>query len=263
MKGVKFLVYIKNDNHHTIYKHPSKITITSNQDSLRKNYLQDFISQQVKMNKTIKNTTDSMNMLIHETKHEQEKQYQHVIQELEQQEARTAPIIENMLNQDKAYKMLLMRLEKMEEFNHEILNKYENDGVVNQAIIDQLTLQDSAIQRLSINIEQYDGQHKSLSEQLEDQNKMYEEILTTLELQEAFHKTILERFDHQEALNQKMSRDLDSLRATIHERISYVIEKIEDNYKQVIGYVTNLFSRSGFIKKISVEREKKEKETIK
>jgi ribosomal protein S6 len=141
------------------------------------------------------------------------------------------------------------------------MKKYENEGLVNQAIVDQLTIQDSAIQRLSKNIEQYDGLHKSLSEQLDDKQRINDDILKTLELQESFHKTILERLDHQEVLNQKLSRDLDHLKATLFERIGYVVEKIEENYKQITEYVTQLFTKSGFIRSLTIEKKKKEKET--
>jgi predicted transcriptional regulator len=211
------------------------------------------------MNQTLKNATQNVNHLVNESKYEQQQHFQYVLQELEHQEARTTPIIQNITKQDEANKILLHRLDKIEAFNHEIIKKYEKEGVVNQAIIDQLTIQDSAIQRLSKNIEQYGGQNKSLSEQIEDQNNMYEEIVSTFELQEAFHKTILERLNHQEALSQKMSRDLDSLRAVLFERISYVIEKIDDNYKQIIGYVSKLFTKAGFNYRISIEKDNKEK----
>lgn len=256
------MVYIKKETDPSLYKKPSTIQASSNQESFRKNYLQEFISQQQEMNNTIKNATHNVNILVNEAKYEQQKQYQYVLKELEQQEARTTPLIQNANKQDEAYKLLLQRLDKIESFNQEILKKYENEGIINQAIVDQLTIQDSAIQKLSKNIEQYDGQNKSLSEQIEDQNKMYEEIMTTLELQEAFHKTILDRFDNQEALNQKMSRDIDSLRSALYERISYVIEKIDSNYKQITSYVSKLISKAGFNYRISIEKDKKEKETI-
>ncbi|MGM0875311.1 MAG: hypothetical protein ACQEWV_11010 [Bacillota bacterium] len=256
------MVYIKNEANPSIYKHPSEIKLTSNQDSIRRNYLQEFITQQGEMNSTLKNASIEVNMLVNETKYEQQQHFKHVLLQLEHQKSRTIPLIENMNKQEETYKNLLQRFEAIDEFNHELIKKYENEGLVNQAIVDQLTIQDTAIQRLSKNIEQFDGLHKSLSEKIDDQNTINDDILKTLELQESFHKTILERLDHQEALNQKLSRDLESLKATLFERISYVVEKIEDNYKQITGFVTQLFTKSGFIQKITIEKDKKQKETM-
>jgi hypothetical protein len=256
------VVYIKNQENRTLYKHSSEIKVTSNQDSFRKNYLQEFIKQQSNINSSLENASNEVNILVNETRNEQEQHFNHVLKQLEQQEKRTTPLIENITRQEEAYKILLDRFEAIDEFNHELSKKYDNEGLINQAIVDQLTIQDTAIQQLSKKIEQFGGLHHSLSEQLEEQNNINDDILKTLELQESFHKTILERLEHQEALNQKMSREIDSLKATLFERFNYVIEKIEDNYKQITGFVTQLFTKSGFFHRITVEKDKKEKESI-
>lgn len=255
------MVYIKNKGNPLIYKNTSEIKLTSNQDSFRRNYLQEFIRQQGEMNATLKDASKEVNMLVKETKNVQQQHFNHVLKKIEHQEARTSPLIENINKQEESYNILLKRFGDIDKFNHKLMKKYENEGLVNQAIVDQLTIQDSAIQRLSKNIEQYDGLHKSLSEQLDDKQRINDDILKTLELQESFHKTILERLDHQEALNQKLSRDLDHLKATLFERIGYVVEKIEENYKQITEYVTQLFTKSGFIRNVTIKKDKKEKET--
>lgn len=263
MRGVKIVIYIKNQENRTLYKQSSEIKITSNQDSFRKNYLQEFIKQQSNINSSLKNASNEVNILVNETRNEQEQHFNHVIKQLEHQEKQTTPLIENITRQEEAYKTLLERFEAIDEFNHELIKKYDNEGLINQAIVDQLTIQDTAIQQLSKKIEQFGGLHNSLSEQLEEQNTINADILKTLELQESFHKTILERLEHQEALNQKMSREIDSLKATLFERFNYVVEKIEDNYKQITRFVTQLFTKSGFFHhRITVEKEKKEKESI-
>ncbi|KKI90209.1 hypothetical protein WQ54_19665 [Bacillus sp. SA1-12] len=257
------MVYIKKEAEPFIYKNPSKIDISSNQASFRKNYLQEFIIQQNQINSTLKHASDKVNCLVNETKIEQQQQFNHVLTKLEDQEKHTAPLVENIMKQDEAFKALIMRFEAIDEFNKELMKRQDNEGVVNQAIIDQLTIQDTAIKQLAKKIELFGGLHDHFSDQLAEQNNINEHILKTLELQESFHKTILERLDHQEAINQKVSRDLDSLKATLFERISYVVEKIEENYQQITGFVTQLLSKYGIFHRITLDKDRKEKETIK
>ncbi|WP_299088556.1 hypothetical protein [uncultured Metabacillus sp.] len=257
------MVYIKKEAEPFIYKNPAKINISSNQATFRKNYLQEFIIQQNQINSSLKQTSDNINCLVNEAKNEQQQQFHHVLTKLEHQEQHTAPLVENILKQDEAYKALIKRFEAIDEFNQELMKRQDNEGVVNQAIVDQLTIQDTAIKQLAKKIELFGGLHDHFSDQLTEQKIINEDILKTLELQESFHLTILERLDHQEAINQKVSRDLDSLKATLFERINYVVEKIEENYQQITGFVTQLLSKYGIFHRITVNKEKKEKELTK
>lgn len=255
------MVFIKNETNPTIFKNPSTLKLSSNQESFRKNYLQEFIKQQSDMNASLKNSSIEVNMLVNETKVEQLQQFSHVIKQLDQQNQRTTPLLENINKQEEIYHTLLERFEAVDQFNDKLIKKYENEGLINQVIVDQLTIQDTEINQISKKVEEYRNLNYSLTEQLEEQIRINGDILNSIELQESFHKTILERLDHQDAINQKMSREIDNLKATLFERISFVVDKIEENYKQITGYITQLFSKTGFIQKITVDKEKKKKET--
>lgn len=258
---MSFLVYIKNQQNPLLYKQPKQVRTTSNQEVFRRNYLQEFIQNQQNMNGELKNASTNLNTLLHETKHEQQQHYHQLTKQLVDQEKRTIPLLENINKQEEAYEMFLKKFAAIDSFNQEIIKKYEEEGLVNQAIIDQLTLQDTAINQLAQRIDQFREQHSNVSEQLVSQKEINDQILSTIEIQESFHKTILERLDHQEAINLKTSRELDSLKATIFERISYVVEKIEENYRQITGYFAQFFNKSSLMREKDQSPEKKEKET--
>lgn len=255
------MVYIKNETNPTIFKNPSTLKHSSNQESFRKNYLQEFIAQQADMNASLKNSSIEVSMLVNETKVEQLQQFSHVFKQLEHQDQRTTPLLENINKQEAIYNTLLERFEAVDQFNDKLIKKHENEGLINQVIIDQLTIQDSEINQISKKIEEYRTLNYSLTEQLDEQIRINGDVLNSIELQESFHKTILERLDHQDALNEKLSREIDTLKATLFERISFVVDKVEENYKQITGYVAQLFSKTGFIQRITVDKEKKQKET--
>ena len=234
---------------------------TSNQQVFRKNYLQEFINNQQDMNGELKKASTNLNSLLHETKHEQQQHYHQLAKQLVDQEKRTIPLIENINKQEEAYQLFIQKFAAIDSFNQDVLKKYEEEGLINQAIIDQLTLQDTAMNQLAKKIDQFREQHSNVNEQLVSQKEINDQILTTIEIQETFHKTILERLDQQEAINLNTSRELDSLKATIFERISFVVEKIEENYRQITGYFYQFFNRTTSTKNKEQTYEEKEKET--
>ncbi|MCM3163885.1 hypothetical protein KDJ21_015740 [Metabacillus litoralis] len=255
------MVYIKNDQHPLLYKHSANVKATSNQDSYRRNYLHEFIQSQQNINSQLKNASTQVNTLVHETKVEQKHHFDQLSRKLENQEERTTPLLDNIQKQEEAYKVLLERFEAIEMFNQELLKKHEDEGLLNQAIVDQLTIQDTAVQNLSIKLEKFGENHDDLNDKLAEQNEINEQILKTVEIQEAFHKTILQKLEQQEAINLKTSRDVDSLKATLFERISYVIDKIEENYRHVTGFINQFFTKTHIIQKKPVETENKQKES--
>ncbi|TXC93116.1 hypothetical protein FS935_02685 [Metabacillus litoralis] len=253
------MVYIKNHSNRSLYKQPSEIMVKSNQKFFRKNSLEELLNNQEKVNKSLDKSTKEVNSILKETKFEQIQQFNHLVTQLEEQEKRTTPLIENLDTQQKVYDMFLLRLNKLEKLHLELVQKHDDKEVIHQAMMDQLTIQDNALQKMSKNIETYADLHKDLNNQINTQHKTNEEILKALELQEAFHQTVLEKLDQQDALNQKTANELDTLKSTLFERINYVVEKIEDNYKSIITYFGKLLK----IEKPAVKmEEEKQKETV-
>lgn len=257
---MSFLVYIKNQQKPLLYKQPINVEASSNQQVFRRNYLHEFMKNQEYLNGELKNASTHLNTLLEESKNVQHQHYHQLTNQLVEQEKRTIPLLENINKQEEAYEMFIQRFATIDSFNQDIIKKYEEEGLINQTIIDQLTLQDTAMNQLSKKLDQFKEQHSNVSEQLISQKEINDQILNTIEIQESFHKTILERIDQQEAINLKTSRELDSLKATIFERISFVVEKIEENYRQITGYFSQLFNRS--IRNKEQSDEKKEKEKI-
>lgn len=253
------MVYINNESKPSLYKQQSEIVVMSNQKFYRKNSLEEFLNNQEKVNQSLEMSTNKVNNILNETKYEQLQQFNHLVTQLEEQEKRTTPLIENLDTQQEVYDMFLLRLNKLENLNHDLIQKHDDKELIHQAMIDQLTIQDNTIQKMSKNIDNYTEIQQDLNSQIINQHKTNEEILMALELQEAFHKTILEKLDQQDALNQKTARELDTLKSTLFERVNDIVEKIEDNYKQIVSYIGKLFNNKKSYVKMD---EEKHKETI-
>lgn len=256
------MVYINKKTSQSLYMHKPLEKVSSNQEVFRKTPLHELLKQQNMLRDTLSNASNEINDLVSDSKKEQVKLYSQIIKELENHKQQTAPLIDNAANQEVMYRSLLNRFIRMEEINHQLLKRFEDDEFINQGIIDQLTFQDTAIKQLSIKIEQYGGLQNNLTERIDEQTKINEDILKTLELQEAFHTTVLERLENQEAHSQKLSRDIDHLKSTLHERISFVVEKIEDHYRQIISFVTHLFTKRSSLPGPTTNKEEKQKEIV-
>lgn len=256
------MVYSKKNDNPTLYINTKNIQANSNQQTFRRNYLQEFMYLQAELNSSLTNATKEVSRLISKTSTEQQNQFNHVFKHLQLHEERIEPLKNYIIKQEEAHNELISRFETLNTANQGLLEKHKKDELLNQAIIDQLTIQDTSLHQLTKKVEHFETLHSQFHDQLAEQLNVNESIKNNLELQESFHQTILERVESQDAIHQKMARDMDSLRATLFERINYVVEKIEENYKQVSGYIFKLFNKANFKHNHDTESEKKKKETV-
>ncbi|MDR0137539.1 hypothetical protein RFW18_07230 [Metabacillus idriensis] len=252
-----------NDSHHDQSK--AYLTIpstgsTSNQEFFRVNYMQDYLKHQQQVNTELSHAVNALNSLLHESRKEQKQHYHAVYRQLEKQEAVTSPLLSNIEIQQSASKILSERLEILENSNTEMMSKLISEGHVSQAIIDQLTLQDQSIRELSGRFKTYESLQEKIIDQLDSHAELKEQIKNRLELQEVFHQSVIERINHQEALTEKISRDIAHLKSVIFERVSYLVEKAEENVKITIEYIFNLFTKNESYKGYTMTKPPKKKD---
>lgn len=246
-----------------LYKSISaNLSDTSNQEKFRVNYMQEFVNQQKKINGKLSEEAEIVSKFVRESNINQKTHFQEIFSQLEKQESITNPLIQNMEEQQASTSIILERLKSMDKMKEELLKKIEDEGLLNTTIIDQLTFQDQSIQGLSRKFDEYEQRHIETGSQLTSQAELNKQILEKLELQEAFHQTIVDRLNQQEALTQKISRELDNLKAIFFERVTHIVDKIDENYKLTTSYFANIMARTGLIQRFSVSNEKKEKETM-
>ncbi|UAL50136.1 hypothetical protein MGI18_14690 [Bacillus sp. OVS6] len=253
----------KNDSHKGQSKAyltiPAKAS-TSNQEFFRVNYMQEFLKHQQHVNTGLSHAADTLNSLLHESRSEQAQHFHAVYRQLEKQEAATSPLLSNIETQQSASRIMSERLENLEKSNKELMIKLLSEGHISQAIIDQLTFQDQSIKELSGRFKTYESLQEKIIDQLDSHAVLKEQIKDRLELQEVFHQSVIERISHQEALTEKISRDIDHLKSVIYERVSYIAEKVEENFKVTKEYIFNLFSKSGSIKEYTITKPHKKKD---
>ncbi|MEC2077732.1 hypothetical protein [Metabacillus fastidiosus] len=234
-----------------------EVTPDCNQRYFRLNYMKEFVKEQQAMNKDLTDAANEVNDLIHKTRDEQVEHFYDLYKHLEEQKAVTSPLLSDMETQKLTSEQMINQLHDLEKQNEELLKKLEAENQISQVIVDQLTIQDKSFTDFSRRIKESEEIQQSLTEQLDQQIHLNEQMKEKLSLQETFHESVIERINNQEAQTEKVTRDLENLKAIVFERISHVVEKIEENYKLSKDFIVHLFSKQ------NEHEEEKEKEHVK
>jgi hypothetical protein len=208
-------LYVNRDVEPKLLKVQSGLDQSKSQNIYRTNQVQDFIKQQQNINVELKDFMKDLHHSVHNSKQEQASHFESI-----------SSLI--MTHQDQ-YQQLLTKMEK--------------DEVVKKAIMDSLLIQETAANKFSQELENQENLYHELISQLKSQELLFKKIDKKLELQEVFHKTLLESVDNQEAVNFKVLRELENLKSAIFERFSFLIEKMETNYKQFLQFFVGIFKK--------------------
>lgn len=221
-------IYKNSDIEPNIY-HLDNNEITSNQKEYRKNYLQEILLEQAKMNDSLKHSVEHVSQSLQLTNAAQQDQNKFMIHKLHSHDQFYERIEDYFQNQEKTNEFLLQRLTLLEEKNEAILEKIEAERLLTEAILDQQSIHDQVLHKLKENIDE----EESVIDQLKKQDDLFDEFSSKLELQQIFHNTVMERLDQQEGLMKKIIGELDHLRSVIYERAAHIAEKIEDQYHRI------------------------------
>jgi hypothetical protein len=213
----------------------------SNQAVFRYSYFQEVLQNQRLTNSTLSQSIESFHNTLSETTTSQHTKFNELLQELSRTEQALRNIGTIMVEQNITNQKILERLDKLEKENELVLNEITKEGLMHEAMVDQLSLQDQRLLEISSSLSTHEQQTIELTKQLQLQENMYDGVTEKLGLQEVFHQTVMERLDHQEAISEKIQRQLDHLKTTIFERASYLAEKIETNLSKVAKPVHRFF----------------------
>ncbi|WNS73494.1 hypothetical protein RRV45_11200 [Bacillus sp. DTU_2020_1000418_1_SI_GHA_SEK_038] len=235
-----------------LYNKKPQIDNQSNQDSYRLNYLQEILNEQKLVNNQLTDTYEKMDVQISEslkgvhhnierTSSKHNKDLVRLMDRLEKQEKVIIQFLEAIKAQEAANQIIIERLDELEGRNAIILENMEKESLINQAVLDQVSFQHASTEALIGKIDQFQSFSYDLTNQLNKQEAIYDELSRKLEVHEVFHKTVMERLDGQEAVVQKISRQIENLRSTLYERASFLSEKIETSFKQLLKPVQSYF----------------------
>ncbi|MEH7344912.1 hypothetical protein V7122_13755 [Bacillus sp. JJ1532] len=239
-----------------LFNKKHQLETQSNQDSFRLNYLQEILHEQKLVNHQLTDTYEKMDFQISESlkginhniqrtasKHNYD--LVRLMDRLDEQDNVILQFLEVMNSQETANQIIIERLNELEGRNAIILESLEKESLINQAVLDQVSFQHASTEALTGKIGQFESFSRDLTNQLNKQENVYEELSQKLEVHEVFHKTVMERLDEQEAIVQKISRQLENLRSSFYERTSFISEKIESGFKQLLKPVQGYFIKSG------------------
>jgi hypothetical protein len=235
----------------------------SNQKNYRLNYLNEFISQQLKQNENIQQSFLSVSESVHSTHLAQKARIEQVISDQQQHKYQTELFNEKVKNQSKISEEILHTVYQLNDNQAQLNTSIENEKLINQAILDQLNFQDNQLRQTNDQLVYYATLSGQLSEQLIVQGQLLKEMEEKLQLQDIYHQTVMSKLDTQEALNEKIIRQIEQLKMAIHERMNNIIEKMESSFMSTTKYFTNLINKSGFTKPFLLPgRTKDVRETI-
>lgn len=186
-------LFVNQNIYPKLYKTKENL-LTINQSSSRYSLMQDFIERQQQHNQNIAKSIKGLNHKIerHET-----------------------PMIK-----------MMERIQQLEELNKNLLEHMQDNEIVKEAIMAQLSFQKEATLKQTNKIEEYEQIYLGLQEQQESQQELHAQLLDKLSLQEAFHQTILEQIEHQHKSTQKIADKVDYLKDLIVGKVISFKEKI-------------------------------------
>lgn len=202
---------------------------SNNQNSYHFNYLEQLLKKQQEINDNLSITVQTLDQKLKTSQHKQVQQFKDLNFKLAQTEAVSNQVMETVKGQETISNQII---EKLEDMDKSLVKNQESEGLINQAILDQLSFQDQTSKQMFHKLNDYESMATKLNSQLEKHDELFKEVSEKLELQEVFHKTVLERMDQQDALSEKIMRQLEHIRSTLFERANTILEKIEENFSK-------------------------------
>jgi truncated hemoglobin YjbI len=243
--------------------HLSASMVTSNQREFRKNYLKELLDQQEKTNRTFSKSVSHLTHTFSANKIEQQSYYHRMLHKLSDQAAISENLEMSVAQSKKTNKELLQRLEIIDNKLEEQRKSLDEEMILSQAAIDQLTVHDDYIRKVHQKMESYEELYLDLQKKMKAQELFYMQIDEKLQIQEIFHKTVLERLDKQDVAAEKISGQLDSLRNVLVEKLETAIESIEFKYKQAMQYIVSFFGiKERIIQRPTALKENNQKEKM-
>lgn len=220
-----------------VYRPRKKTPISSNQQVFKLNYLQNILEEQSTINKTLTHSVEQVNQSIEKSNDHHQRSLNQMFMKLEEQAIISNQLKQYILQQEEIKKELLDRMNTVERTSLALMDKFEADSLLTEAILKQQSTQDDALMKISANLEE----NESVAEQLKKHEVLYEDFAKKIEVQEIYHKTVMERLDQHEGLIRKLHGELDHLRSIVFERTTYILEKLEGHFNRITKPIQRFF----------------------
>lgn len=227
-----------------------------------------------------------MGLFINQLEHKEVFKNQGEIQTPNQNNSKIDPLVEFMLQQERAYATLRdynQELEKLVFQQNKVQEKaFENfDNKVNnlkQRNIEHQEFEDQVLENIALVDDKFDNVNESnrvlakqlkkielsngelvqkTTEQLSEQAKLSERLTKQKEIQKV-HTT---RLENQEVSLEKVIRQLEYLRSMINERTHFIIDKIGKSYDSTSAYIVRTIKNSKQPSSLISEEQKVEEES--
>lgn len=214
----------------------------SNQSVLRKNYLMELLSLQAQTNDTLSHSVSFVQDKLEETNSNQLHQFENILSKMVSQQEVSEHLKKEIHLNDRNNKEVLDRLKSLEAMSGEVNRTLEEEKLMSQATIDQLSYQEDLTRKIHNQLNDYEMLYKDIQQKMKDQESLYEQINRQLAIQDMFHQTVLQRMDQQDANTQQIENKMDSIKEAMMEKIDAAIHYFETKYKQTLYYLGNVFN---------------------
>ncbi|MBM7619272.1 hypothetical protein JOC95_001121 [Bacillus tianshenii] len=217
----------------------------SNQSVLRKNYLMELLNKQAQTNDTLSHSVFYVQEKLEETNAHQLHQFDNILTKMGIQEEASELLKKEIHLNDRNTKEVIDRLKALESMSGEVSRTLEEERLMSQATIDQLSYQEDLTRKIHNQLNDYEMLYKDIQQKMKDQESLYEQINRQLEIQDMFHQTVIQRMDQQDANTKQIENKMDTLRQTMIDKIDAAVLYFETKYKQTLYYLGNLFNTKG------------------
>ncbi|MGP7815842.1 hypothetical protein [Niallia sp. 01092] len=217
----------------TVYKPKTKLEDSSNQKTFHQNYLHDYMQSQHDTMDKLTHLILDLQQFVKDNQHVQQGKFDGMNQKLLAQESLSSNLLTSFANHQLMSKSFQEKLLAIECLIKENANVLANETIMNQAILDQVSYQEQAVISLGEQFQNYTFIANQMQKNMEKVDKNYETVTEKLEVQEIFHQTLIEKMDATEANMSKITRQIDVLKHLLFERISYLSDKLEANFKSI------------------------------
>ncbi|WP_318508922.1 hypothetical protein [Bacillus sp. T3] len=208
----------------------------SNQQVYHQHYMEEMLKSQERINQKLSQSIKSIGDLLETRNNDQQESNTAMTTRMEKHEINQMTILNNLTALEKT---VLEKLANMNKEQQALIQLVDQEEILHQALLAQLTTQDQTTNRLMSKLKELEENLLAeINSQIQDSNR---KLSSKIEVHDVYHQTVMERIDQQEAHTHKLNRQLDTLKSVIYERFSLLTEKIELQSKQMLKTFSGYF----------------------
>ncbi|MFZ0443984.1 MAG: hypothetical protein WAM95_04880 [Bacillus sp. (in: firmicutes)] len=253
-------LYMNKSDHPDVYKNKKNVS-TSNQEYVRRNFLNDLLNEQQKTNHALSETINELKSQYKQYKKIQNTKWKsvnrkiHYLKKRNQQHTETDNKILQQLDtlDEKSTDLITLLAESiLKQINHLTQSNKEISNRIEKTEADK--------EQLFMGLTEQRVFQKEVIDRLANHEEIQKAVIEKLSHQEEFQTEVLRRLDSQEALTEKIFRQINHIRSILFERTNDLATKIEDGYKLTSTYVYKLMTGSDQPMTFTMITDKKKKE---